>query len=1004
MRIRFAVFGVLFPGCLVALHAGGNETPLHRTPSAHMVHFSAAPVIDGKLDDACWKHTPRLSAFRGHRMGAPAKVATEVRLGQDRQWLYVGFICHEPEMKELRRTDIAHDDLALFGTDHVEVFIHPHAAGTRYFQFAVNVDGATYESIGENASWDTELWTAKTARAEDRWTAEVRIPRQAIGVGGRFFRANFCRQRRVGEPETTCWSPTFGGFHTPGRFGAVSFGGRESPLEFVSGRMYETNEAREQRFEMTLKANTFERFLMRGGSVPCEARFYSNGTMLAQQQVAFTPGKATTVAFPFQSRIPFCGSLVVTLTGNDGHCYLWSNPPQSFFLRGTEGLAVNMEDFPAELAPSLQWFKTERLRGYSGAVGHAPVPPLALGPAADAPAKTKPVALRGEAVIRIPAEPGETVAFSLTGGAAHGPFAPSTCALFGPEGSFLLDGIVQPEETKRFAAKAEKAGAYIIRINSGPAGDNEFLFAPEHARWVIDGRGKGAYVSTRVGTNALRDLKLAGFNTAMTVAWITGIDFSTDEGLQRWLATIDPLADAAERYGIRLIPYVGWGCGEQDVTSVGDYRKNVSTRKIDGPRPCPLSRRYWEGSFLRRALALAEYAKTHPAVKGVGLDPESYYFSRWYKKAYEKAGEERPSWSSVVFFSDDECFCDHCLGGFLRAKNLTDPKLPPDGATRKAWLVEHKLDHDYYEYLSDETMKITRSIRERIHEVQPDFLITVMLLTANNGWWVRGATRGLGTPRVPALDFDEGTYTPGYTQKTDGKRVRLAEWGAHVINGGALWLGKHPPYESGYLAAQIYHFAIRGQGYWIWPGHSSLWRNPDTLKSYYSLAGLQEDYWKSFVLANREIDRKLTGGDKAPSDLDLLKPVKPFPNLDRVKGKNEWSRMPFYPVKFAAPGTLAFTVPAGGKTVALKACAHTDKQPVSLRVTPPGAAPQAFPVQPGKDEEFTLRVAEGQTGTAVWTVDVAFEQGGERHVALALDGAAPFWSTNPAALLAPKVK
>jgi len=53
--------------------------------------------------------------------------------------------------------------------------------------------------------------------------AEFLIPLKAVGgaPAGR-WRANFGREE-ADTKAATCWSPTFGGFHTPERFGVLLF-------------------------------------------------------------------------------------------------------------------------------------------------------------------------------------------------------------------------------------------------------------------------------------------------------------------------------------------------------------------------------------------------------------------------------------------------------------------------------------------------------------------------------------------------------------------------------------------------------------------------------------------------------------------------------------------------------------------------------------------------------------------------------------------------------------
>jgi len=63
----------------------------------------------------------------------------------------------------------------------------------------------------------------------ESWTAEIAIPWQSIAGGpivpGQSFRLNVCRNRHMteGDIEYTNWSVCGGGFHTPSRFGSITF-------------------------------------------------------------------------------------------------------------------------------------------------------------------------------------------------------------------------------------------------------------------------------------------------------------------------------------------------------------------------------------------------------------------------------------------------------------------------------------------------------------------------------------------------------------------------------------------------------------------------------------------------------------------------------------------------------------------------------------------------------------------------------------------------------------
>ena len=79
------------------------------------------PALDGSLTG--WEDAVKVS-LAGLKDGSRAEVRTEVRLGYDRENIYVHFICHEPAVSKLQAHAAGRDDD--FGQDDtVQVFFAP---------------------------------------------------------------------------------------------------------------------------------------------------------------------------------------------------------------------------------------------------------------------------------------------------------------------------------------------------------------------------------------------------------------------------------------------------------------------------------------------------------------------------------------------------------------------------------------------------------------------------------------------------------------------------------------------------------------------------------------------------------------------------------------------------------------------------------------------------------------------------------------------------------------
>jgi hypothetical protein len=144
--------------------------------------LSAAPVIDGHLDDPAWAGAPVIGDFvqLDPDDGKPATQPTEVRIGYDQNNLYFGIRCFDSEPGKIhenglqRDADISYDDRVRIVLDT----FHDRANG---FFFTVNPLGARVDGLlrnngeEENFSWDG-LWYVATSRDDKGWIAEIAIP------------------------------------------------------------------------------------------------------------------------------------------------------------------------------------------------------------------------------------------------------------------------------------------------------------------------------------------------------------------------------------------------------------------------------------------------------------------------------------------------------------------------------------------------------------------------------------------------------------------------------------------------------------------------------------------------------------------------------------------------------------------------------------------------------------------------------------------------------------
>lgn len=204
------------------------------TPHATIGKTASPPVIDGTLDDACWdeERPAVLTHFVDLYMNDFAPVSTSVLVAYDAQNLYIGARCEEPQMDKIRRDCHERDD-PVWRDDCIEIFIDTNRDAESYVHFAINSNGAVYdERRPGDASYDADI-TAKGSVGDAEWTVECAIPLSDLkvqGEPGQTWGFNIGRERNPGEDKLSAWSPTYGKFLVPERFGTVTLAQKAAPV------------------------------------------------------------------------------------------------------------------------------------------------------------------------------------------------------------------------------------------------------------------------------------------------------------------------------------------------------------------------------------------------------------------------------------------------------------------------------------------------------------------------------------------------------------------------------------------------------------------------------------------------------------------------------------------------------------------------------------------------------------------------------------------------------
>jgi hypothetical protein len=166
----------------VQLTAATAPSPTGRVTasSVQATLATAAPVIDGRDDDAVWQTAPVINRFveAEPTEGAPAKARTEARIAYDAHNLYVFVRAYDPHPDSIVSLLSRRDDQT--ASDHITILLDSYHDRRTGFEFSVNPAGvkcdyAIYNDGAEDASWDA-IWDVATRTDSLGWTAEYRIP------------------------------------------------------------------------------------------------------------------------------------------------------------------------------------------------------------------------------------------------------------------------------------------------------------------------------------------------------------------------------------------------------------------------------------------------------------------------------------------------------------------------------------------------------------------------------------------------------------------------------------------------------------------------------------------------------------------------------------------------------------------------------------------------------------------------------------------------------------
>ncbi len=216
--------------CLLLCAAAGAA------PQTAIRACATPPVLDGALNDPCWRRAAPASDFYVLPSGARSQDTT-AKFAYDNTWLYIAVECQHAATRAAVQTIFAHDD-SVHTDESIEVFFDPGTNGKLYFHFKLSMWGVKAEQrcIGakREPQWDSP-WLSAVKAEPQRWTAEIAIPLYVLASYGDLTKARVNVTRNYLVPEIdaqgvtvshkrqlTSWARMQRSFHEPDNFGALT--------------------------------------------------------------------------------------------------------------------------------------------------------------------------------------------------------------------------------------------------------------------------------------------------------------------------------------------------------------------------------------------------------------------------------------------------------------------------------------------------------------------------------------------------------------------------------------------------------------------------------------------------------------------------------------------------------------------------------------------------------------------------------------------------------------
>lgn len=162
---------------------GTSATSANHKKALQVARFDKSPAIDARLDEEVWQHATTLKDFVQTQPGdnTPASRSTEVLLGYDEHFLYVG-IQAQDEADKIRATVAKRDDV--LKDDYISIYLDTFNDKRRAYLLIFNPLGVQQDGIyseGQEPDYSVDIvMQSKGLVTEKGYTIEVAIPLKSL--------------------------------------------------------------------------------------------------------------------------------------------------------------------------------------------------------------------------------------------------------------------------------------------------------------------------------------------------------------------------------------------------------------------------------------------------------------------------------------------------------------------------------------------------------------------------------------------------------------------------------------------------------------------------------------------------------------------------------------------------------------------------------------------------------------------------------------------------------